>query len=126
MIPCSTSQAGFDAACLFDANGHNILRVVQVTCAARHSLRLDAFAQLVANIVNNNPGMMIEGLEVILLLPKFADARDLEAPVLSVCGPGLCEHLRVGATPVTWAQGHEQTQVSFCGLEVPVPYFAGL
>ena len=126
MIPCSSSQAGFDAACLFDANGHKILRVVQVTCAARHSLRLDAFAQLVANIVHNNPGMMIEGLEVILLLPKFADARDLEAPVLSVCGPGLCEHLRVGATPVTWAQGDEQTQVSFCGLEVPVPYFAGL
>jgi hypothetical protein len=45
-IPRSSRQAGFDAACLFEDHGKNIFRVVQVTCGARHDLRMDVLKDL--------------------------------------------------------------------------------
>ena len=124
MIPQSSRQAGFDAACLVQISGKNILRVVQVTCGATHSLRMDAFSCLIQKLVHN-PGVIITGLEVIFLLPKFTDRREIEPPSLSLLGAGQCMYLEVGALGHKWAQGHEDSEVLFYGMDVPVKFFSG-
>jgi hypothetical protein len=125
MIPNSSRQAGFDAACLFQVNSITILRVVQVTCGARHSLQMGAFASLIQKLVGN-PSVIITGLEIIFLLPKFASGEGISPPHLELSGPGQCTQLKVGASDQNWRHGHEDEQVLFHGLEVPVHFFSGL
>jgi hypothetical protein len=120
-IPFSNRQAGFDAACLVQIGAINILRVVQVTCAAKHSLRMDAFADLIGKLVKT--GLIVSGLEVIFLLPKYMDKEKIAPPVLELSGAGRCLPFKVGGSEANWAVGQEDKHVLFYGLQVPVNFF---
>eukprot|EP00291_Cryptomonas_curvata_P008108 CAMPEP_0172188552 /NCGR_PEP_ID=MMETSP1050-20130122/21999_1 /TAXON_ID=233186 /ORGANISM="Cryptomonas curvata, Strain CCAP979/52" /LENGTH=515 /DNA_ID=CAMNT_0012863083 /DNA_START=572 /DNA_END=2119 /DNA_ORIENTATION=+ len=124
MIPKSSRQPGFDAACLTQVGMIHILRVVQVTCGSKHNLRMDTFASLIQKLVST--GLIITGLEVIFLLPKFADRDRIAPPILELSGPGQCKQLKVGASDENWDQGQEEKHVLFHGLEAPVHFFTAL
>jgi hypothetical protein len=124
-IPNSTRRAGFDAACLFQTNSMNILRVVLVICAKTDSIQMDAFASLIGQIAKSS-GVIITGLEVVIMRPKFADKRIIAMPSLAFQGKGQCSMFHVGASDSNWQCGQEHKQVLYYGFEVPIHFFSEL
>ena len=86
---------------------------------------MDDFKDLGQKLVNSS-SLVITGLEVVFLLPKFLDSTSLEIPALNVVGPGQCPQFKVGTSDENWMHSREDEQVLFYGVQVPVHYFAGM
>lgn len=62
---------------------------VQVTW---HDLGMDAYKD-VSRKIEDTSSLVLTGLEVVFLLPKFIDSTSLEIPTLNMYVPGQCSPL---------------------------------